>query len=400
MSSYVPQLRTSPLAWLGDALAALDRAELLRVLRTVDSGADPWITLGEGDDARRVLHLCSNGYLGLATDPRVVQGAVAAARSFGAGTGSARLITGAQTIHRALESQLAEWKRTEDTLLFSSGYLANVGVISALVGRGDTVVSDALNHASIIDGCRLSGAQVRVYEHGDADHAERLLADAPGRRLLATDGVFSMDGDLAPLPALCDAAERHGAMVVVDDAHGSGVVGPDGRGTVAALGCEGRVHAVVATLSKALGSQGGYVAGSSELVAWLRNRARGFVFDTALAPPSVGAAAVAVAVARAEPWRREQAVAGAASLAAALRANGWEVPASEAAIVPIQVGEAGDALALMRRLLDEDVLAVAIRPPTVPVGSSRVRATVLATHTEADVARAVAAFGQAPEVTA
>jgi 8-amino-7-oxononanoate synthase len=400
MSSYVPQLRSSPLAWLGDALAALDRAELLRVLRTVDSGADPWITLGEGDDARRVLHLCSNGYLGLATDPRVVQGAVAAARSFGAGTGSARLITGAQTIHRALESQLAEWKRTEDTLLFSSGYLANVGVISALVGRGDTVVSDALNHASIIDGCRLSGAQVRVYEHGDADHAERLLADAPGRRLLATDGVFSMDGDLAPLPALCDAAERHGAMVVVDDAHGSGVVGPDGRGTVAALGCEGRVHAVVATLSKALGSQGGYVAGSSELVAWLRNRARGFVFDTALAPPSVGAAAVAVAVARAEPWRREQAVAGAASLAAALRANGWEVPASEAAIVPIQVGEAGDALALMRRLLDEDVLAVAIRPPTVPVGSSRVRATVLATHTEADVARAVAAFGQAPEVTA
>jgi 8-amino-7-oxononanoate synthase len=400
MSSSVPQLRSSPLAWLGDALAALDRAELLRVLRTVDSGADPWITLGEGNDARRVLHLCSNGYLGLATDPRVVQGAVAAARSFGAGTGSARLITGAQTIHRALESQLAEWKRTEDTLLFSSGYLANVGVISALVGRGDTVVSDALNHASIIDGCRLSGAQVRVYEHGDADHAERLLADAPGRRLLATDGVFSMDGDLAPLPALCDAAERHGAMVVVDDAHGSGVVGPDGRGTVAALGCEGRVHAVVATLSKALGSQGGYVAGSSELVAWLRNRARGFVFDTALAPPSVGAAAVAVEVARAEPWRREQAVAGAASLATALRANGWDVPASEAAIVPVRVGEAGDALALMRRLLDEDVLAVAIRPPTVPVGSSRVRATVLATHTEADVARAVAAFGQAPAVTA
>jgi 8-amino-7-oxononanoate synthase len=398
VSSRASQLRTLPMAWLGDELAALERAELLRVLRTVDSGADPWIVLGEGDDARRVLHLCSNGYLGLATDSRVVEGAVVAARKFGAGTGSARLITGAQTIHRELESQLAEWKHTEDTLLFSSGYLANVGVIGALVGRGDTVVSDALNHASIIDGCRLSGAQVRVYEHGDAAHAERLLADAPGRRLLATDGVFSMDGDLAPLPALCDAAERHGAMVVVDDAHGSGVIGPDGRGTAAALGCEGRVHAVVATLSKALGSQGGYVAGSSELVAWLRNRARGFVYDTALAPPSVGAAAVAVEVARAEPWRRVQAVAGAASLAAALRANGWQIPASEAAIVPVQIGEAGDALALMRRLLDEDVLAVAIRPPTVPSGSSRVRATVLATHTEADLVHAVAAFGQAPAV--
>ena len=304
-------------------------------------------------------------------------------------------MTGAQAPHRALEEALADWKQVEATRLFSSGYLANLGVVTALVGRGDTVVSDELNHASIIDACRLSGAEVRVYRHADPEHAAALLADAPGRRLLVTDGVFSMDGDLAPLPALCDAAEQHGAMVVVDDAHGSGVLGPDGRGTVAALGCEGRVHAIVATLSKALGSTGGYVAGSARLVDWLTNRARGFVFDTALGAPAVAAAHAAVDIVRAEPDRRARVVAHARRLAAAVRAAGWEAPEPQAAIVPVLIGDNGAAMAAMEHLLAHDVLAVAIRPPTVPAGTARLRATLMATHTDADLAVATRAFGAA-----
>lgn len=395
-----------PLAWLDDALEELDRQDLLRTLRQHRSGAEPWLDLVTGARQQRVLHLCSNGYLGLATHPQVVAAAAAAVRTHGAGTGSARLVTGAQDLHRDLEHDLAAWKGTQDALLFSSGYLANLGVLGALAGRGDTIVSDELNHASIVDGCRLSRAEVRVYRHGDAGHAERLLSDAPGRRVLVTDGVFSMDGDLAPLPALCDAAERHGAAVVVDDAHGSGVLGPDGRGTVAELGCEGRVHALVATLSKALGSQGGYVAGSHSLVAWLRNRARPFVFDTSSAPAAVAAARAALEVARAEPWRRATALARAAQLCDGLRTAGWEVhggadlPGTRTPIVPVVVGSARAALSLMRRLLDHDVLAVAIRPPTVPEGTARVRATTLATHTEADIAHALASFGRAREVAA
>lgn len=396
------QVRPEPLGWLEDALAELDARDLLRTLRHHRSGAEPWLQLAGPADRtdRRVLHLCSNGYLGLATHATVVDAAADAVRAYGAGTGSARLVTGAQQLHRDLEEALADWKGTEDALLFSSGYLANLGVLGALAGRGDTIVSDELNHASIVDGCRLSRAEVRVYDHGDVEHAERLLADAPGRRVLVTDGVFSMDGDLAPLPELCDVAEGHGAAVVVDDAHGSGVVGPDGRGTAAALGCEERVHALVATLSKALGSQGGYVAGSSSLVAWLRNRARAFVYDTSSAPASVAAARAALEVARAEPWRRSTALARATQLRDGLRAAGWDVPDTGTPIVPVVVGSAGAAMQLMQRLLAHDVLAVAIRPPTVPEGTARVRATTLATHSEADIDHALEAFGTARELAA
>jgi 8-amino-7-oxononanoate synthase len=384
-----------PLAWLDPALAALDADGLTRRLRHLSSGAEPWIELAPdapGQPPRRLLHLCSNGYLGLATHPEVTAAAADAALRFGAGTGSARLVTGAHTLHRDLETDLAAWKRREAALLFSSGYLANLGVVTALAGRGDTIVSDELNHASIIDACRLSGAAVRVYRHADADHAARLLADAQGRRLLVTDGVFSMDGDLAPLSALCDAAERLGAMVVVDDAHGSGVVGPDGRGTAAALGVEDGVHAVVATLSKALGSAGGYVAGPQRLIDWLRHRARGFVFDTSPAPPAVAAAHAALAVARREPERRERAVALAGRLSGALQRAGWVVPTPAAAIVPVMIGDNLAALAAAERLLAQNVLAVAIRPPTVPAGTARLRATLMATHTDADLDLAIGAF--------
>lgn len=391
---------TSPLDWLDDALAGLARDHLLRRLRHHGSGADPWIDLDTPAGPHRVLHLCSNGYLGLATHPQVVEAAAAAAHRWGAGTGSARLVTGAQRPHRDLEDTLAAWKQVEAVRLFSSGYLANLGVVTALAGRGDTIVSDELNHASIIDACRLSGAQVRVYRHADVAHADALLADAPGRRLLVTDGVFSMDGDLAPLPGLCEAAERHGAAVVVDDAHGSGVLGPDGRGTVAALGCEGRVHAIVATLSKALGSTGGYVAGSRQLVDWLTNRARGFVFDTAVGAPAVAAAHAAVEIVRSEPERRARVVSHARRLADAVRAAGWDVPVPEAAIVPVLIGGNDAAVRAMERLLADDVLAVAIRPPTVPDGTARLRATLMATHTDADVDHAIRAFGAALQAAA
>ena len=385
---------SDPLAWLDAALADLDAATLRRTLRHHRGPAGPWLDLevAEGAGARRVLHLCSNSYLGLAGHPEVVEAAAAAAHRYGTGSGASRLITGGQRPHRELEQTLAAWKGTDDAVLLSSGYLANLAVVTALVGRGDTVVSDALNHASIVDACRLSGAEVRVYRHADAEHAAHLLADAPGRRLLITDGVFSMDGDLAPLPALCDAAEAHGAAVVVDDAHGSAVVGPDGRGTAALLGCDHRVHAIVGTLSKALASTGGYVAGSASLVEWLRNRARPFIFDTALAAPAVAAARTALGVARREPQRRERARMLATRLAGALRAAGYEVPTPQAAIVPVLVGDNARALAAMRQLLDRDVLAVAIRPPSVPAGTARLRATVMATHTDADIDHAIDAF--------
>jgi 8-amino-7-oxononanoate synthase len=383
------------LDWLGPALAALGRDDLHRQLRHHHSPAGAWIELETPHGRRPVLHLCSNSYLGLGDHPEVVAAATAALERFGTTAGASRLVTGGQAPHRELEEALAAWKGADDAVLLSSGYLANLGVLTALAGPGDTIVSDELNHASIVDACRLSRAEVRVYRHGDAEHAGALLRDAPGRRLLVTDGVFSMDGDLAPLPALCDAAERHGAAVVVDDAHGSGVLGPDGQGTVAELGCEGRVDAVVATLSKSLASVGGYVAGSTALVDWLRNRARPFVFDTALPPASVAAAHAALQVARAEPHRRARARALARRLADGIRRAGYDVAQPAACIVPVVVGGNDAALAAMASLLAEDVLAVAIRPPSVPPGTARLRATTMATHSDADVTHAVAAFTDA-----
>lgn len=386
---------TRPDAWVSAALAELEDAGLRRTLRHHAGAATPWIDLVDGEDSRRVLHLCSNSYLGLADHPEVLDATRRAAEVHGTGAGASRLVTGGTTLHRRFEQRLADWKGTEDAVLLSSGYLANLAVVTALVGSGDTVVSDELNHASIVDACRLSGAEIRVYDHADADHAAALLTDAPGRRLLVTDGVFSMDGDLAPLPALCDAAEQHGAMVVVDDAHGSGVLGPDGRGTAAHLGCEDRVTAVVATLSKALASVGGYVAGSAELVRWLRSTARPFIFDTAPPATAVAAAQAALTIARREPDRRERVLARARDLATGLDRRGIAVPAPDAAIVPIVVGSNEDATAAMGRLLDRDVLAVAIRPPAVAPGTARLRATVMATHTRADVDTAVDAVAAA-----
>ena len=365
--------------WVGEELARLEAAGLRRRLRHRDERA--------GSIVGGRVNLSSNDYLDLAGDPRVAAAAGAAATRWGAGAGASRLITGGTSLHRELEEALAAWKETEDAVVFSSGYLANTGTISALVSAGDVVFSDALNHASIIDGCRLSGAEVCVYPHGDLDALAVLLTQRAGRRrLIVTDGVFSMDGDAADVPGLAALARQHDAMLMVDDAHGCGVLGPDGRGTAASQGCADGVDLTVGTLSKAFGSAGGYVTASAGICELLRNRARGFVFDTALAPPSAGAALEALRISRSEPHRRETAVALAKELAAGL---GVGPPA--ACVVPLLIGDAQTAVDASQHLRDAGLEVVAIRPPSVPDGTARLRFATSAACTREDIARAVEA---------
>jgi 8-amino-7-oxononanoate synthase len=382
-----------PLAFCAEEVARLEAEGLGRRVRALESASEPEVML----DGRRVLCLASNNYLGLAAHPEVVDAAAEAARHYGAGSGSARLVTGGLALHDELEARLAAFKGTEAALLFSSGYLANLGTVAALVGPGDAVFSDALNHASIIDGCRLSRADVHVYRHADAGHLADRLGEwrrqaGAARALVVTDSVFSMDGDVAPLPDIAAACERHGAVLMVDEAHATGVVGPGGRGAVAGYGLEGRVGVVMGTLSKSLGAAGGFIAGSADLCAYLRNRARSFIFDTALPPPTAAAAQAALGILEREPERPVRARRLAGRLADGLRAAGYEVPDPPAAVLPVVIGAPAAAMGLSARLLDAGVLVTAIRPPSVPEGTSRLRATVMATHTDAEIDRAVAAF--------
>jgi glycine C-acetyltransferase/8-amino-7-oxononanoate synthase len=366
-------------------LAELRERGLERRLRLVEGAQGPRVTL----DGREVLLLCSNNYLGLADDERVRQAAAEAALRWGAGAGAARLISGNMEPHRDLEERLAAFKGFERALLFGSGYLANTGVIAALAGPGETVFSDGLNHASIIDGCRLSRAETVVYRHRDLDHLEWGLKRATGTpALIVTDGVFSMDGDVAPLPELLALARRHGARLMVDEAHATGALGPGGRGSVAAAGLSGEVDVVVGTLGKALGSYGAYACASEEVVSYLLNRARPFVFSTALPPPALGAASAALAILEAEPDRVERLQRNGAALRAALAAEGLEPTASTTQIVPLEIGDAAPTMALCELALERGVFAQGIRPPTVPEGSSRLRFTVMATHEPAELERA------------
>ncbi len=384
---------SDPLAFCAEELASLDAASLRRRVRPLASAQEPEVEI----DGRHILLLASNNYLGLATHPAVVEAAVTAARRWGAGSGSARLITGGTTLHDELEASLARLKATEDAVLFSSGYLANVGTIDALLGQRDAVFSDALNHASIIDGARLARADVHIYHHADPAHIDDLLSGwrrshPRARALVVTDSVFSMDGDLAPLPALVEICERNGAILMVDEAHATGVVGPGGRGAVSHFGLEGRVPVIMGTLSKALGSAGGFIAGTRALCDLLRSRCRTFIFDTALAAPSAAAALAAVGVLAQEPELAARARSLAATLARALRELDYDTIEPDAAIVPVPVGESAAALSLARAMLEHGVLVPAIRPPTVPEGTARLRATVMATHTEEQLAHAVQAF--------
>jgi 8-amino-7-oxononanoate synthase len=366
-----------PLGWCAGELARLEREGLRRHPVTLSSPQGPEVVLG----GRRVVQLCSNDYLGLAADPRLRRAAAAAARRWGAGTGASRLVSGTSDLHRALEASLARLKGCEDAIVFSSGYLANVGTIPALAGKEDAVFSDELNHASIIDGCRLAGARVVVYRHADVGDLEQALSSVDARRrLVVTDTVFSMQGDLAPVPDIARICERHGAMLMVDDAHATGLLEGAGAGIV------------MSTLSKALGSAGGFVAGRRDVVEWLRNRARSYVFDTAPSPAAAGAAAEALRIVAAEPHRGPGVVAAAARLAQALAGLGYDVGRPAAAIVPVFVGGGREAMALSSRLLDHGIFVPAIRPPSVPPGTARLRVTVTAAHTEEHLAAAVAAF--------
>lgn len=376
-----------------EILDQLRADNLLREPMQIDGPQGPRIRVGGVER----LCFCSNNYLGLADHPALCEAAKAAIDRYGVGSGASRLISGTMEPHAALEAAIARFKRTDAALVFPTGYMANVGAISVLVERGDTVFCDRLNHASIFDGVRLSGATLRVYPHKDADALDRLLNRAgAGRKLVVTDTVFSMDGDIAPLPELVDVCERHGATLMIDEAHATGVLGPTGRGAAEHLGIEpGRIPIVTGTLSKAVGSVGGFIAGGRDLVSLLANRARSFIYTTAL-PPAVCAASMAgLRLIDEEPERRAAVWERARRLRTGLLELGFGVGESETPVTPLIVGESDDALRLARQLFERNILAPAIRPPTVPDGTARLRLTPMATHTEADVAELLAAVAAA-----
>jgi glycine C-acetyltransferase/8-amino-7-oxononanoate synthase len=377
---------------VAERLEELRDRGLHRRLRLVSGPQGPRVLLG----GRPVLLLCSNNYLGLAEHPKVRTAAAEAAMRWGAGAGASRLISGNMEPHRSLETRLAEFKRYEAALLFGSGYLANTGTIAALASEGEVVFSDQLNHASIVDGCRLSRAETFVYRHGDLEHLAWGLREAAGRgSLIVTDGVFSMDGDIAPLAELSELARRHGCRLMVDEAHATGAIGPGGRGSVAAAGLEGEVDVVVGTLGKALGAYGAYVCASAETVDFLVNSARPFVFSTAPPPPAVAAAGAALELLAAQPHLPERLQDNAATLRSALAAEGLAAARSRTQIVPIEVGDAGRTMELCERVLERGVFAQGIRPPTVPEGSSRLRFTVMSTHRAGELERAAKLVGAA-----
>jgi 8-amino-7-oxononanoate synthase len=368
-----------------ERLEEIEERGLYRKMRMISGPQGPRVLL----DGRPVLLLCSNNYLGLADHPRVREAAAEAAMRYGAGSGASRLVSGNMTIHRRLEEQLCEFERAEACVLMGSGYLANAGVISALAREGDVVFSDALNHASIVDGCRLARAETFVYDHCDTDHLEWGLRQAEGRgSLIVTDGVFSMDGDVAPLPEIVELAQRFDARVMVDEAHGTGCIGPDGRGAVADAGVEGEVDVIVGTLGKALGSYGAYVIGDTAMAKLLVNTARTLIFSTALPPPAVAAALASLDLLRSQPRRVDKLQRNARVLREALREQGVECGDSETQIVPLIVGDANAAVRASERALEQGVFAQAIRPPTVPYGSSRLRLAVMASHTKTELREA------------
>jgi glycine C-acetyltransferase len=347
-------------------------------------------------DGREVINLASNNYLGLAAHPRLKEAASNAALRLGAGSGAVRTIAGTMTLHRELERRFAEFKGADDSLMFQSGFTANSGTVAAILTKEDVIVSDQLNHASIIDGARLSKAEIKVFPHKDVEAADGLLAEtkAPGRRqLLITDGVFSMDGDIAPLPDLVEVAEKHGAIMMIDDAHASGVLGKGGRGTVSHFRLDpSRVDVQVGTLSKAIGVMGGFIAGPSHLIEWLVNRGRPFLFSTS-APPAVAAACIAALdVMRDEPDRQDRLWSNTAFFKAGLHDMGFDTGASETPITPVIAGEETKAVELSALLWEEGVFTPAIVYPTVAKGRSRVRTIVTADHTEEDLREALEAF--------
>jgi len=381
----------NPLSYLHDQLEqwrAEGTYQRLRILES-ESAAESRF------DGHEVINLASNNYLGLTTHPKLREAAIAAVKKFGVGSGAVRTISGTMSLHMELEERIARFKNVEACVVFQSGFAANAGTVSAILTPEDHIISDELNHASIIDGCRLSRAKIHVFPHKDVGAAEKILAGldgVSGRKLLISDGVFSMDGDIGPLPGLVEAAERHGAIMMVDDAHSSGVLGRNGRGTIDHFGLHGRVHIQVGTLSKAVGVLGGYVCGSHDLIEFLYHRARPFLFSTSH-PPAVAAACIAAFdVLEEEPERIEMLWDNTRYFKKGLAENGFNTGISETPITPVIVGEAKMAHQLSRELFEEGVLATGIGFPTVAKDKARVRTIVSATHTKAELDRALAVF--------
>jgi glycine C-acetyltransferase len=383
-------MRTDPLAFLGAELDALRAQGLYRSLRILEDRQQATARF----DGRSVVNLSSNNYLGLTTHPKLIERAIQAIREFGVGSGSVRSIAGTMSIHMELERRLAAFKKTEAVVVFQSGFAANAGTVSAFLTKDDCIISDELNHASIIDGCRLSRAQIKVFPHKDAGAARKILQELPAsqRKLLITDGVFSMDGDLGALPALCALAEEFGCIMMVDDAHASGVFGTNGRGTVDHFGMHGRVDIQVGTLSKAMGALGGYVAGSRMLIDFLYHRARPFLFSTSH-PPSVAATCLAALdVLEQEPQIIERLWENTRFFKGGLQALGFNTGPSESPITPVIAGEGSRAMKLSDRLFAEGVFAQGIAFPTVARDKARVRTIVTAAHTREELQFALDKF--------
>lgn len=374
-------------------LEQLTSQSLTRRLTMLSSATGPTVQLS----GRQVILLSSNDYLGLATHPDVIQAAVHATEQYGAGAGASRLVCGTLPPHELLESSLAAFKHTEAALVFSSGYLANLGVITSLIGRGGLILADRLCHASLIDGCRQSGADFRIFRHCDSTHVESLLKRRPSNRptLIVTDGLFSMDGDLAPLPDLAALADRYGTALYVDDAHGTGIMGPTGRGTIEHFDLESKLPFHMGTLGKALGCSGAYVVGPRNMIDYLINTSRPFIFTTAPPPGTMAAAAAALDVVQREPERRTRLWTNRHRLFEGFQRLGYRLTPTVSPILPILVGDAAKTLAFAEQLLAHGIYAPAIRPPTVPDSTSRIRVTVTSEHTSEHIDEALQAFDYA-----
>src|SRR3989454_3349266 len=391
-------VKQNPLQYVSDQLNELRAKGVAPKLRVLEGEQKSVCTF----DGKEVINLASNNYLGLTTHKALRKAAIEAVRKYGAGPGAVRTIAGTMRLHMELEEKIARFKKVEACVVFQSGFTANAGTVSAILGKEDFIISDELNHASIIDGARLSRAKILVYRHKDVAHAEEQVAsvkDQPGRKLIITDGVFSMDGDIGPLPGLCDIADKYGAIMMIDDAHSSGVLGRNGRGTVDHFNVHGRVDIQVGTLSKAIGALGGYVCGSRDLIDFLYHRARPFLFSTSH-PPSVAATCIAAFdVLENEPelmeqlwantrfWKKELGLLG-------FNIGGQTTPASETPITPIIIGDGRLTMEFSRELFKEGVLATGIAFPTVPEGKARVRTIMTATHTKDELTRALEVLGR------
>jgi len=383
----------SKLDWVTQEINSLKEQGLYNNIRTLGSPQGAWLTV----DGKNVLNFCSNNYLGLANHPKIVEAAKEATKKYGVGPGAVRTIAGTMDLHVQLEQRLAKFKGAEDVITFQSGFTANLGTIPALVGKGDVIFSDRLNHASIIDGCRLSGAKIIAYEHNDPgalDDAIKEHASNFRRALIVTDGVFSMDGDVAPLPALYDVAQKYDILFMVDDAHGEGVLGKGGRGIVDHFNLHGKIDVEVGTMSKAFGVMGGMVAGKKEIVEWLKQRGRPFLFSSAVTVPDAAACLAAVDLLEESTELVDKLWANAKYFKEEMNKLGFDTGASETPITPVMLGEAPLAQQFSRELYDEGVFGMAIGFPTVPQGKARIRVMISAAHDNDDLGKGLDAFAK------